>query len=91
MGHLGRDHAREDVGIGHRDDVTAVGHLHGRGIGVAVDGDDLDAQPLQLDGNLLAELTGAEEHDADGGVGEGGTEAMGHSEAASFQARSARP
>ena len=46
VGHFGRNDAREDVRIGHRDDMAAVRHLHGRGVGIAVDGDDLRAQPL---------------------------------------------
>jgi len=45
--------------------------LHGWGVGVAIDDDHLDAQPLQLDGDLLAELAAAKQHDPDGGVGQG--------------------
>jgi hypothetical protein len=36
-----------------------VGHLHGRGIGVAVYGDDLAAEPLQFDDDLFTEFAGA--------------------------------
>ena len=35
--------------------------LHGRRIGVAVHGDGLHTEPLQLDYNLLAEFSGAEQ------------------------------
>jgi len=57
--------------------VAAVRHLHGRGVGVAVDSDDFGPQPLQFDGDFLAEFAGAEKHDAHGGVREGGAEAHG--------------
>ncbi|MNK56792.1 hypothetical protein D3C87_758390 [compost metagenome] len=66
---LGHDQAVQHLGVGHRNDVAAVRHLHGRGVGIAVDGDHLGAQALQLDGHLLAQLARAEQHDARGVVG----------------------
>src|SRR3546814_18594882 len=41
-----------------------MGDLHRRGVGVTVGCDDLDAEALQLDRHLLAELPGAEQQDA---------------------------
>ncbi len=52
-------------------------HLHGGRVGVAVDDDGLDAQPLELDHDLLAQLSAAQQHDADGGRRQGGAEAKG--------------
>jgi len=66
---LGHDEAVQHLGVGHGDDVAAVRHLHGRGVGVAVHRDHLGAQTLQLDGHLLAQLARAEQHDARGVVG----------------------
>ncbi len=43
-------------GVGHVDHVRAVSNLLARRIGVAVDGDRLDAEALQLDDDFLAEL-----------------------------------
>ncbi|VDC50576.1 hypothetical protein BREV_BREV_02064 [Brevundimonas mediterranea] len=71
---LGQDDAVQHLGVGHRDDVTAMRDLHGGGVGIAINGDHLDAEPLKLNGDLLAQFARAEEHDADGGVGEGGAE-----------------
>ena len=51
------------------DPVGAVGDLVAGGVGVAVDGDDFDAQPLQGDDHFLAEFAGAEQHDAQGARG----------------------
>ena len=53
----------QGLGIGHVDDMGAVGDLLGGRIGIAVDGDHLDAVALQLDGDFLAELARAQEHD----------------------------
>ena len=39
---------------------------------VAVDGDDFDAEALQLDDHFLAELARAEQHDLGGGWGRSG-------------------
>ena len=60
------DELAQGGAIGHRDDVGAMGDLVARGIGVAVDGDDFDAQSLQGDDHFLAEFAGAEQHDAQG-------------------------
>jgi len=62
------------LGVGHGDDVAAVRHLHGRGVGVAVDRDHLGAEALQFDGHFLAQFARAEQHDAGGRVGEGGAD-----------------
>ena len=59
------DLAQRDA-IQHVDDVRAVRDLHRRCVRVAIARDDLDAEPLQLDHDLLAELTGAEHQDARG-------------------------
>ncbi len=61
--------------------MAAVRDLHGRGVGIAIDRDHLDAEALQLDGDLLAQLARAQQHDADGGVGKGGAQANRHSRA----------
>ena len=61
---LGLHHGADGRGVGHVDDVAAVGDLHRRGVGVPVDRDRLDAEPLQRDRDLLAELAGSEEEDA---------------------------
>ncbi len=74
---LGHDDPVQHLGIGHRDDVAAVRHLHGRGIGIAIHRHHLDPQALQLDGHLLAQLARAQKHDADGGVGKRGAETHG--------------
>ncbi len=51
--------------------------LHGGGIGIGVDRDDLDPEALQLDDHLLAEFPGAEHHDLGGGCGEGSADGRG--------------
>ena len=45
--------------VEHRKHVRAVSYLHGGSVRVAVQRDDLDAVPLQLDGDLLAQFAGA--------------------------------
>ena len=47
---LGLDDGAQGGGVGHGHHMGAVCDLLGRRIGVAVDGDDLAAQPLQLEG-----------------------------------------
>ena len=64
MGTLVLDEARQRGPVGHRDDVRAVRDLVPRRVCIAVDGDGLDAEPLQRDDDLLAELAAAEQHDA---------------------------
>ena len=65
---LGLDDRAQGGGVEHVDHVRAVGDLHGRRRGVAVDGDDFDAQALGLDDDLLAQLTCAEQEHP-GGTG----------------------
>ena len=40
-----------------------MGKLHGGSVGVAVAGDDFQAQALALDGHLLAQFTGPQKQD----------------------------
>ena len=54
--------------------MAAMRHLHGGGIGIAIDGDDLAAEALQLDDDFFAEFPGAEEHDFGGGGGKRGAD-----------------
>lgn len=42
----------------HIDDMGAVGDLHRRGIGVAVDGDSFNAQTLTFNSDFFAQLAG---------------------------------
>ncbi|MNT12200.1 hypothetical protein D3C72_1471200 [compost metagenome] len=79
-GLLGLDERLELVGVAHGDGARVVRHLLAGGVLVAVDGDGLDAQALQGDQHLLAELAGAEQHHAGGGRGQGGAEG-GHARA----------
>jgi hypothetical protein len=51
-----------------------LGDLHGRGIGIAVHGDDLDTQSLGLDGHFLTEFAGTEQHKPRGGLRQRRTE-----------------
>ena len=55
--------------------MAAVRHLHRRRIGVAVGGDHLHPQPLQLDGHFLAQLARTEQQDAGGVGGQRGSDA----------------
>ena len=71
---LGLDDAAQGLRVGHGDDVAAVRHLHGRCVRIAVDGDHLGAQALQLDGHFLAQLARAQQHDPHGGGGKRGAE-----------------
>jgi len=70
----------ERRGVGHGDHMGAMGDLLGGSVGVAVDGDHLDPQPLQLDRHFLAQFAGAQQHDLDGGGREGRADA-GHGRA----------
>ena len=47
--------------------MRSMRDLHARGIGIAITGDDLDAEALQLDDHFLAEFTGAKKEDFRGG------------------------
>ena len=68
------DHRPQRDRVEHVDDVRAMGDLHGRGIRVPVDRDDLDAEALELDRDLLAQLAGTEQQHARGGRGQRGTD-----------------
>ena len=46
--------------------MGTVRNLMARRIGITVDRDDLDAQPLQGDDHFLAELASAQQHDPGG-------------------------
>ncbi|MOA07786.1 hypothetical protein D3C78_1275060 [compost metagenome] len=57
------DHRAQGGAVEHADHMAAMRHLHGRRVGVAVDGDHLAAQALQFDGDFLAQLArAAQEH-----------------------------
>ncbi|OMP13167.1 hypothetical protein COLO4_02163 [Corchorus olitorius] len=91
---LALDHCAQGGTVEHVDDVAAVGDLHGRGIGVAIHGDDLDAQALQFDDDFLAQFAGAAEQHAGGAGGQGGTD-TGHDRSLRLmsgqEGRTARP
>ena len=53
------DQRAQALAVQHIDDVGAVGDLHRRGIGVAVDGDSFNAQTLTFDGDFFTQLAGA--------------------------------
>ncbi len=52
--------------VEHREDLERVGHLHRRGVGVAVARDHPAAEALGGDGELAAELARAEQHQGGG-------------------------
>ena len=79
MGPLGFDHAAQRRAVGHGEHMAAVGHLHGRRVGITVYGDHFAAQPLQGDRHLLAQFAAAEQHDAERGGGQGGAKTHGGS------------
>ena len=58
---LGLDHAAQRLAILHVDHMRAVRHLHRWRIGIAIHGNGFDAETLQLDRHLLAELASAEQ------------------------------
>src|SRR3546814_10529981 len=58
--------------------MTAMRKLHGRCIGVAIDGNRLDAIALQLDDDFLAEFAGAEQQHALGAGAQGGAKNRHH-------------
>ena len=64
----------QSLSVQHIDDIGAVGDLHGGRIGIAVHGNDFDAQPLQLNHNFLTQLPTAAHHDFGGTRGEGSSE-----------------
>ncbi len=68
------DQGAQGLGVGHVDDMGAVGDLLGGGVGVAVHRDGLHAQPLKLDDHFLAQLAGAQQHHPDGGRRQRGAE-----------------
>ena len=88
VGLLFFDHRAELLGVEHREDVARVGDLHGRGVVVAVAGDDVDAEALELEGDLLAELAGAEQEDLRLRGGVRGAEADRHGRASNHGGRS---
>ena len=55
--------------VGHVDDMGAVGHLLAGRVGVAVHRHHFHSQALQCDDDFLAELAGAQQHDAGGAGG----------------------
>lgn len=68
--------------VEHVDHVRAVRDLHGRRIGIAVSGDHFHAQPLQLDGHLLAEFARAQQQHTGGGGGQRSSK-LGHGDSSS--------
>ena len=67
-------HAPYRGAVEHVDHVAAVGHLHGRRVGVAVHGDHFAAQPHQLDADLFAQFAGAQQQHASGAGRIGGAQ-----------------
>ena len=56
--------------VKHVQRVRTMRDLHGGRVGVAVGGDHLDPETLQLDGDFLAQLTRAKQQDTAGGGGQ---------------------
>jgi hypothetical protein len=54
-----------------------MGHLMARGVVVAIDGDHLDAEALERDDHLFAQLTRAEQHHPGGPGSERSTDTDG--------------
>ena len=50
----------EQGSVQHVDDMAAMGHLHGRGIGITVYGNHFDAIALEFDDDFFSEFAGAE-------------------------------
>lgn len=76
-GFFALDQRPQRSAVGHRDDMRAVGDLLTGCVGVAIDGDHFDAESLQRDDHFLAELAGAQQHDAQCSRGIRGAEAHG--------------
>ena len=66
MGPFGPDDPAQGLAVQHGYAVPAMGHLHGRGVFVAVHCDDFHAQTLKLQGHFLAQFARAE-HEHSGG------------------------
>src|SRR4029450_8894827 len=62
------DHAAQLGAVEHGNHVRGVRDLHRGRTGVAVDGDDVHAQTLRLDRDLLAQLARATEQELGGGT-----------------------
>ena len=58
------DQPLERSRIGHRDHVRAMRNLMTRRIGVTINGNRFNTQPLECDDQLLAQLAAAEDHHA---------------------------
>ena len=67
-------------GVEHVQHVRPVRDLHGGRVRVAIRRDHLDAEPLRLDRDFLAEFPGAEQQHAGAGGGEGSADGS-HGEA----------
>jgi hypothetical protein len=63
--------------IGHVDHMRAMRDLMAGSVGVAIDGNHLDAESLQGDDHFLAELSGAQQHDAQRAGGQRGSDLHG--------------
>ena len=68
------DDCAQRCAVEHVDDVRAMRDLHRRRVRVAIDRDHFAAEALQLDRDFLAELAGAEQHDARAGRRQRGTD-----------------
>ncbi|CUY31839.1 Uncharacterised protein [Serratia marcescens] len=67
------DNGFQRVTVQHIDDVAAVRHVHGGGVGIAIDGDHFQAEALAFNGDFFTQLPGAEQHNAGGGRAQGGS------------------
>jgi len=75
---LGVEQGPQPSGVGHVDDLVAVGDMHRGRARVAVDRDHLAAQPRSLERDLAPELAGAEQDDARGARGPGRSDDVPH-------------
>jgi hypothetical protein len=75
VGLLPLDHRPQGLAVEHGNGVAAVCDLHRRGVVVAVDDNDLDAEALQFDDDFLAEFAAAAQQHAGGRGGERGADA----------------
>ncbi len=71
MGFLQLYDGAQRLGIEHVHHMKTMTDLHGRGIGVAVDANDFDAQALQFNRNFFAQFAAAEQHGAHGALAKG--------------------